>query len=123
MDQLGDQLTTRPIETGWELTIEWYKSWRFGLLDIPNSQFGNIVVLSWTWTQSACPKLLLTLFLPADLVYLQIPRDDPVLTNNFEVLCRVVITSRPNCYQQLNSHCLLTNHYPVNTLLRIPPAD
>ncbi|KAF8533568.1 hypothetical protein BDD12DRAFT_810070 [Trichophaea hybrida] len=61
-------------------------------------------------------------FLPGDLVSLKIPREDRAATNNLRVFCRVVKQSRPNRYQLLTSHGLLTNHYTVNTLLRIPPA-
>ena len=61
-------------------------------------------------------------FLPGDLVSLKIPREDRAATNNLRVFCRVVKQSRLNRYQLLTRHGLLTNHYPVNTLLRIPPA-
>ncbi|KAF8541709.1 hypothetical protein BDD12DRAFT_803477 [Trichophaea hybrida] len=61
-------------------------------------------------------------FLPSDLVSLKIPREDRAATDNLRVFCHVVKQSRPNRYQLLTSHGLLTNHYTVNTLLCIPPA-
>jgi len=69
------------------------------------------------------PKQLTNeVFLPGDLLSLQIPREDHSATYNLRVFCRVIKQSRPNCYQLLTSHGLLTNYFPVNTLLCIPPA-
>jgi hypothetical protein len=61
-------------------------------------------------------------FLPGDLVSLKIPREDRVATDNLRVFCRVVKQSRPNRYQLLTKHGLLTNTYTVNTLLRVPSS-
>jgi hypothetical protein len=61
MDPLGDPLTTRPIQTGWEFTIDPYPSWPFGFIDDPDRQFGNGSVLTQTGTQSDSPEPLLTL--------------------------------------------------------------
>jgi hypothetical protein len=44
MDQLGDLLTTRPIQKGWEFTIEPYLSWQFGFIHNPDRHFGNQLV-------------------------------------------------------------------------------
>ena len=63
MDPLCDPLTTRPIQTGWEIRIEPYPNRRFGCVDNPDRQFGNSSVLTWTRTRSDGPELLLTLVL------------------------------------------------------------
>jgi len=41
MDLLDNPLTTRPIQTGWEITMEPYPSWQFGFIEDPDRQFGN----------------------------------------------------------------------------------
>jgi len=56
-------------------------------------------------------------FLPGDLVSLKITREDSVARDNLRVFCRVVKQSRPNRYQLLTKHGILTNTYTVNTLL------
>jgi len=61
MDPLGDQLTTGPIQTGWEFTIEPYPSRQFGFIDDPDRQFGNGSVWTRTRTRSDSPEPLLTL--------------------------------------------------------------
>jgi len=61
MDQLGDPLTTHPIQTGCEFAFEPYPSWQFGFIGNPYRQFGNGSVWTWTQTQSDGPELLLTL--------------------------------------------------------------
>ena len=61
MDLLGDPLTTRPIQTGWEFTIEPYPSGQFGFMDDPDCQYGNGSVWTLTRTRSDGPKPLLTL--------------------------------------------------------------
>jgi hypothetical protein len=68
MDPLGDLLTTRPIQTGWELTFELYLSWQLGFIDNKNRQFGNSSVWTQIWTRSDGPEPLLTLGLVDDLV-------------------------------------------------------
>jgi hypothetical protein len=61
MDPLGGLLTTRPIQTGWEISIEPYPNWQFGCVDNPDNQFGNSSVLARTRTRSDGPEPLLTL--------------------------------------------------------------
>jgi hypothetical protein len=41
MDPLSDPLTTLPLQTGWEFTMEPYPSGQFGFIDDPDGQFGN----------------------------------------------------------------------------------
>jgi hypothetical protein len=64
MDPLGDLLTTRPIQTGWEFTMEPYLSEQFGFIDDLDRQLGNgsVWTRTRTWTRSDGPELLLTLF-------------------------------------------------------------
>jgi len=59
MDPLGDPLTTRPIETGWEFTIELYPSWLFRFIDNPDSHFGKGSLSTRTQTRSDSPEPLL----------------------------------------------------------------
>jgi len=61
MDPLGDPLTTRPIQTGWEFTMEPYPSWQFGFIDHPDRQFGNGSVWTRTRTRNDGLEPLLTL--------------------------------------------------------------
>jgi hypothetical protein len=61
MDPLGDQLTTRPIQTGWEFIFELYPSWRFGFIDNLHRQFGNWSVWTRTRTRVISPEQLLIL--------------------------------------------------------------
>jgi len=63
MDSLGDQLTTRPIQKGWEFTVKLYPSGQFGFIDDPDRQFGNGSVWTRTRTRSDGMKPLLTLHL------------------------------------------------------------
>jgi hypothetical protein len=67
MDPLGDPLTTRPILTGWELTMEPYPSGQFGFIDDPDRQIGNGSVWTWTRTRSDGPEPLLTLVMNASI--------------------------------------------------------
>ena len=62
MDPLGDPLTTRPIQTGWEFNMEPYPSRQFGVIDDPDRQFGNGSVCTRTRTRSDGPEPLLTLY-------------------------------------------------------------
>jgi hypothetical protein len=64
MDPMGDWLTTRPIQTGWEFTMEPYPSGVFGFIDVPDHQVGNGLVCTRTRTRSDCPEPLLTLLVP-----------------------------------------------------------
>ena len=61
MDPLCDPLTTRPIQTGWEFTMEPYPSGQFGFINDPDRQFGNGSVWTRTRTRSDGPEPLLTL--------------------------------------------------------------
>jgi len=61
MDPLGDLLTTLPIQTGWEISIEPCPNWLFGCIDNPDLQFVNDSGLIRTRTQSDSPEPLLTL--------------------------------------------------------------
>jgi len=63
MDPLGDPLTTRLIQTGWEFTMEPYPSGQFWFIDDPDHLFGNSSVWTRTRTRSDGPELLLTLAL------------------------------------------------------------
>jgi len=63
MDPLGDPLTTRSIQTGWEFIMEPYPSGQFGFIDDPDRQFGNSSVWTLTRTRSDGPEPLLTLLL------------------------------------------------------------
>jgi hypothetical protein len=60
MDPLGDPLTTRLIQTGWEFTMEPYPSGQFALIDDPDRQIGNGSVWTRTWTRSDGPEPFLT---------------------------------------------------------------
>jgi hypothetical protein len=62
MDSLGDTLTTRPNQPGWEITSEPYPSGQFGCIDDPDHHFSNGSVWTRTRTRSAGPEPLLTLF-------------------------------------------------------------
>jgi hypothetical protein len=66
MDPLGAPLTTRPIQTWWEICIELYPNCRFVCVDNIDHHFGNDSV--WTRNRTRCdgPELLLTL----DTMYL-----------------------------------------------------
>ena len=61
MDQLGDPLTTHPIQTGWEFTMEAYSSRQFGFIDDPDRQSGKGSVWTGTHSRSDGPEPLLTL--------------------------------------------------------------
>jgi len=61
MDQLGDPLTTRPIQSGLVFTSWPHPNWQFQFIDNLDRQFGNGLVETRTWTRSDCPEPLLTL--------------------------------------------------------------
>jgi len=61
MDPLDNPLTTRPILTGCEMSIEPYPNSCFGCIDDPDPQLGNGSVLTRTRTRSAGPEPFLTL--------------------------------------------------------------
>ena len=52
MVPLGDPLTTRPIQMGWEISIEPCPIWLFWYIDNPAGQFVNGLVPTRTWTPS-----------------------------------------------------------------------
>jgi len=56
MYPLGDPLTTCPIQTGWEFSMEPYLSGQFGFIDDPDCQFGNGLVWNRTRTRSDGPE-------------------------------------------------------------------
>jgi len=58
---LDNPLTTHPIQTGCEMFIEPYLNWRLGCIDDPDRQFGNGLVPTRSWTQSARLEPLLPL--------------------------------------------------------------
>jgi len=62
MDLLGDPLTTRPIQKGWEFTMEPYPTGQFVFIDDQDRQFGNGLVSTWTRTRSDGPEPLLILY-------------------------------------------------------------
>jgi len=63
MDPLCNPLTTHPIQTAWEFTMEHYPSGQFGFIDDLDRQFGNGSVWTRTRTWGDCPDPLLTLVL------------------------------------------------------------
>jgi len=40
-DPLDKPLSSRPIRTGWELSIEPYRNWHLGCIDDPDHVFGD----------------------------------------------------------------------------------
>jgi len=60
MDPLGDPLRTRPIEMGWDISIEPYRNWLLRWIDNPEWQFVNGLVLTQTRTRSDSPEPLPT---------------------------------------------------------------
>jgi len=75
MDPLCDPLKTRPIQTGWEFTMEPYPSGQFGFIDDPDGQFGNGSVWTRTWTRSDGPEPLLTLVAALKTNWVEIVRE------------------------------------------------
>jgi len=61
MDPLDNQLTTDPIQTGWEVAIEPYSNWQFRCMDNPDRQFGNWLVRTRTMNNSDGPEPWMTL--------------------------------------------------------------
>jgi len=70
IEPLGDPLTTSPIQTGWEFTMEPYLSGQFGFIDDPDRQFGNGLVWTRTRTRSDGPEPLLTVFFHNPSIYI-----------------------------------------------------
>ena len=71
MDLLGDLLTTRPIQTGWEMCIEPHPNRQFWCIENQECWFGNSLHLTQTQTRCDGLELLLTL-----RVILGAPEDD-----------------------------------------------
>jgi len=61
IDPLGDQLTTHPIQIGWEITIDRYPNSQFRCIDQPDRQIGNGSDPTRTQTWSDGLEWLLTL--------------------------------------------------------------
>jgi len=61
MDPQGDPLTTRQIQTAWEICIDPYPNWQFGCADNLHRQFSKGSVLTLTGTLSDTPEPLVTL--------------------------------------------------------------
>jgi len=61
MDPLGDQLTSCPIEMGWETSIESCPNWCLGNIVNPDNHFAIGNVLTAIWIGCDCPELLLPL--------------------------------------------------------------
>jgi len=106
MDPLGDPLTTRPIQTGWEFTMEPYPSGQFVFIDDPDRQLGNGSVWTRTRTQSDGPELLLTL--PASAIS-KIARSQPAgaspnwLDHGLQVHLHTRSIAASKCYLQSDS--------------------
>jgi len=60
-EPLDNPLTTRPIMTGWELSIEPYPNWPFGCLDNPDGVFHDGFVSTRTRTCCGGPETFQTL--------------------------------------------------------------
>ena len=60
MDLLDNPLSTGPIQTGRQITIEPYPNGRVGFIGNPEHQFGAGSVPTWTRTRSDAPEPLLT---------------------------------------------------------------
>ena len=71
MDPLGDPVTTRAIQTGWEYTMDPYPSGQFGFTDDPDHEFGNGLVWTRTRTRSDGPETLLTLSMLGGLQWIK----------------------------------------------------
>jgi hypothetical protein len=61
MDRLGNLLTTREIQMGWESIIESYPNWWFGFIHNPDGHFVKGSVPTQTQNSSDGQELLLTL--------------------------------------------------------------
>jgi len=103
MDPLWDPLTTRPIQTGWEICIEPYPNRRFGCFDNPDCQFGKGSVLTRTQTRSDGPEPLLTLDV-ANVQYL--------CSSSREVLCRQSWWQRWSFWQFKCSRTIMLEVWP-----------
>ncbi|KAA8892790.1 hypothetical protein FN846DRAFT_896549 [Sphaerosporella brunnea] len=61
-------------------------------------------------------------FVPGDLVSLKVPREDRAATDSLRIFCRVLAMPHPNCYKLQTAYGVLSTHYPVSMLLRVPAA-
>ena len=61
MDQLENPVTTHPIQTAWEISIERYRNWQFRCIDDPDCQFDNGLVSTRSRIGSDSSAPLLTL--------------------------------------------------------------
>lgn len=61
-------------------------------------------------------------FIAGDIVTLKIPREDRAATNPTRITCRVLAESYPNRYKLQTKYGVLSNHYPVTQLLRVPDS-
>jgi hypothetical protein len=100
MDQLGDPLTTHPIQTHWEFTMELYPIGQFGFNDDLDRQFGNGSVWTQNETWSDGPELLLRLFIISDKdsksnIYERVCL--PINCNRWEVEYRTGLEKGINC--------------------------
>jgi hypothetical protein len=59
-------------------------------------------------------------FQSGEFVTLKIPREDRASTDNLRIYCKVIKEPHPNQYQLQSKHGILTIHYPIKDLLRIP---
>ena len=66
-EPLDNPLTTCPILTGWDVSIEAYVNWQFRCIDNTDVVFGDRLVPTWTRTRHAGPDRLLALTLCAEL--------------------------------------------------------
>jgi len=102
MDLLGNPLTTRPIQTGWEFTIEPYPSWEFGFIDDLDSQFVNFEVWIRTRTRSDGPEPFLSLVIYDDGLYKFMIDDNdthipsPLIMFTCTVLCHALLEWHKN---------------------------
>jgi len=60
-DALDNLLIPRPIQTGWELSIEPYLNWQVGIIENADCKFGDTSVPTRTRIQSGGLEPLLTL--------------------------------------------------------------
>ena len=59
-------------------------------------------------------------FIAGDNVTLKIPREDRAATDPTRITCRVLAESYPNHYKLQTKYGVLSNHFPVSQLLRVP---
>ncbi|KAG0138280.1 hypothetical protein HOY82DRAFT_596549 [Tuber indicum] len=67
-------------------------------------------------------KYTIERFLVGDIVSLKIPREDRSALDPPTIICRIMAESYPNRYKLQTAFGLLKNHYPDNSLHRVPEA-